>query len=349
MSGLSRRKYVALALAAPAFAGKRQLGSSPVISVQDFEQYPALLTPVQDFFVRNHFDVPALETATWVLPCGGSVKRQRTFSLADLKAFPRHEVTCVFECAGNGVGVGAVGCVHWAGVRLSDVLNACGIGGGSRFVRVTGADRGREPDAREVQYARSLAVEEAMRPDNLLALEMHGRPLGAEHGAPVRLVAPGRYGMDSVKWIERIEVLDGPDDSFFMANRFRRVSGGRVGEPVGRIAVKSNIVQPVADAVLRGDLPAAGGYAWAGADPVVRVEVRLDRGSWMPAELIWRPSELAWMPWRFPIRRLTPGAHTIEARAATRAGQVQPDDRDAGREDSYELNQVQRVHFFWRP
>src|SRR5215471_5906049 len=164
MFHLSRRKYLALALAAPAFGGKRQLGRRPVISVQAFEQYPKVLTPAEDFFVRNHFDVPTLDAAAWRLACGGRVKRQRTFTIDDLRAFPKREVTCVLECAGNGVGVGAVGCASWAGIRLSDVLEACGIAPEARFVRFTGADRGNEPDAPEMQYARSLSLEEALRP-----------------------------------------------------------------------------------------------------------------------------------------------------------------------------------------
>jgi DMSO/TMAO reductase YedYZ molybdopterin-dependent catalytic subunit len=344
----SRREWLGLALATPALAGKRQLGRSPVISVQDFEQYPALLTPAADFFVRNHFDIPAIDRGAWRLALSGHVKRATALSLPELQSFPKHEITCVTECAGNGVGVGAVGCARWSGVRLREVLEACGIDPAARFLRTTGADRGHEPDAPEVQYARSVSLEDALRPETILALEMHGRPLEAEHGAPARLVAAGRYGMDSVKWIERIDLLDKPDDSFFMARRFRRVVGGVAGDPVGKIAVKSIIVKPAQSAAIRG-AQMSGGYAWAGADRIVGVEVRIDDGVWIPAELIERAGDLAWVSWRAPMENLSAGTHTIEARAITVSGQVQPNMHDANREDEYELNQVQRVHFLWRP
>jgi len=349
MIHLSRREYLALALAAPALAGKRQLGRAPVISVQDFEQYPAILTPLADFFVRNHFEAPTIDPATWRLRVGGMVERERSFSLEELQAFPRGELTSVVECAGNGVGVGGVGCARWEGIPFGKFLRSCGVAQGARFVRVTGADRGREPDAPEVPYARTLALADALRPETLLALKMQGEPLRPEYGAPVRLVAAGRYGMDSVKWITLIELMDRPDDSFYMTNRYRRVRGGNVGEPVVRIAVKSIIVKPAGNAALRGDAVAAGGYAWAGADPIARVDIRVDGGSWAAAELLDSPEPLVWTPWRFQVHQLGPGIHALEARAVSKSGEAQPLRRDPGREDDYELNQVQRVRFLSRP
>ena len=338
----SRREILALGLAAPALAGTRQLGSSPLITAQDFEQYPSVLTPLDDFFVRNHFDTPSIDPVTWRLHAG-----ERSFSLAELEALPQRKVTSVVECAGNGVGVGAVGCAKWEGVPFGEILRASG-NKRMAFVRVTGADHGREPDAPELQYSRTLRIEDAMLPDTILALRMQGEPLRPLHGAPARLLVAGRYGMDSVKWIERIELLDDPGDSFYMTHRFRRVRGSVVGEPVGRIAVKSVIVKPVENSALRGDIT-AGGYAWAGADAITRVLVRVDATHWTPAELVIPPQPLAWVPWRFPIPRLRPGVHTIEARAFTKSGQAQPEQRDTGREDSYELNHVQRVQFQSRP
>jgi DMSO/TMAO reductase YedYZ molybdopterin-dependent catalytic subunit len=333
---------LALGLAVPGFAGTRQISGSPVITAQDFAQYPAILTALDDFFVRNHFDPPSIDPATWRLRAG-----ERLFSLKELEAFPQRTVTSVVECAGNGVGVGAVGCAKWEGVPFGEILRA---GGGKHapFVQVTGADSGREPDASEMKYSRTLSLEDATLPGTILALKMQGEPLRPSHGAPARLLVAGRYGMDSVKWIESIQLLDQPGDSFYMTHRFRRVRGSTVGEPVGRIAVKSVIVKPEDGSALRGDIT-AGGYAWAGPDPIAGVEIRVDRIGWRPAQLLQIPQSLGWVPWRIPIGQLRPGVHIIEARAFTKSGQVQPEQRDPGREDSYELNHVQRVQFQWRP
>jgi DMSO/TMAO reductase YedYZ molybdopterin-dependent catalytic subunit len=58
------------------------------------------------------------------------------------------------------------------------------------------------------QLARSMTLEEALNGDNLLCYEMNGVPLPAEHGFPLRLIAPGCYGVANVKWLTRIEVMD---------------------------------------------------------------------------------------------------------------------------------------------
>jgi DMSO/TMAO reductase YedYZ molybdopterin-dependent catalytic subunit len=333
---------LALGLAAPALAGTRQLSSTPSITAQDFAQFPSILTPLDDFFVRNHFDTPLIDRTTWRLRVG-----ERSFSLEELTAFHQREVTSVVECAGNGVGIGAVGCAKWEGVPFEEILRAAGSKNSS-FVRVTGRDRGSEPDAPELQYSRTLRWEDAINPGTILALKMQGERLRPAHGAPARLLVAGRYGMDSVKWIERIDLLDKPGDSFYMTQRFRRVSANTVGDPVGRIAVKSIIVKPEEGSALHGDIT-AGGYAWAGPAPIARVEIRMDGLPWRQAQLLHPPQSLSWVPWRFPIRQLRPGAHVIEARAFTKSGQAQPTQRDPGREDSYELNHVQRVQFQWRP
>lgn len=349
MIRLTRRKYLALVLGARAHAGKRQLGNAPVISVQDFEQYPSVLTPAVDFFVRNHFEVPNVDADAWRLHVSGVVRHERTFTIRELEGLPQVEVTSVLECAGNGVGVGAVGCTTWGGVALSDLLRACGVQPGAKFVSVMGADRGREPDSEEIRYARTSAIGDAPGRETLVALRMGGEALRREHGAPARIIAAGRYGMDSVKWIERIEVLANPEDSFYMQRRFRRMQGGLAREGVGPLRVKSVIARPTENAVLRSAIPTAGGFAWAGADRIARVDVRVDGEGWTAAKLLSVPARFGWAPWQLEMRGLRPGLHTVEARARTMSGQAQPERRDPLREDGYELNQVQKVSFSWRP
>jgi DMSO/TMAO reductase YedYZ molybdopterin-dependent catalytic subunit len=349
MNRLSRREYLALTLAANALAGKRQLGGSPTISVQDFEQYPALLTPASDLFVRNHFATPALDSGAWSLRIGGRLSGERTFSLAELRGQKQRAAASLLECAGNGVGVGAVGCGNWEGVPLGQVLRTCGIAPDVKYVRLTGADRGREADGPVVPYSRCLALDDAMRPETLVALSLNGVPLEPDHGYPARAIVPGRYGMDSVKWLERIDLLAAPDDSFYMTQRFRRVRSAVVGEPVGPIQVKSIIVKPAQNAALRGQALEVGGYAWAGVHAIQSVDIRVDGGPWTPAHLLSAAPPLAWVAWRFSARLEAPGVHTVESRATSRGGEVQPEQRDPARDDEYELNHVQRVGFFSRP
>ena len=112
------------------------------------------------------------------------------------------------ECAGNGRARleprpilqpwlnEAIGTARWTGAPLGELLAEIGIGDAVELV-FTGADHGIE-GGEELDYTRSLPVEEASRPSVLLAYEMNGRPLEPQHGYPLRLLVPGWYGMTSV-------------------------------------------------------------------------------------------------------------------------------------------------------
>lgn len=130
-------------------------------------------------------------------------------------------VPVTLECAGNGRALlepraisqpwlhEAIGTAEWTGTPLAGVLAHAGLEPGTRELVFTGWDRGRQGGV-EQAYQRSLPVEEAMRPDVLLAWAMNGQPLQPQHGAPLRLLVPGWYGMTSVKWLTSIEATDHP-------------------------------------------------------------------------------------------------------------------------------------------
>ena len=341
-----------LALAATAFrreaaAGKRVLGNTPEISVQDFAQYPAVTTPAADLFVRNHFPIPGAGKLREIR-VSGLVERTGDWPIGAARNGAR--VSAVLECAGNGVGVGAVGCIEWAGEALRAVIEHFGPASQARFVRFTGADRGSEPDsgAVEMAYTRVLPLEAAMRGPALLATAINGQPLAVEHGGPCRVVFPGRYGMDSVKWLTAIELLAEMPEDFYMARRFRRVRPDGPAEPVGEMLPKSVIVTPLTGALVRGGAVRAGGYAWGNLGGAGRVVVQLDARPWIEAQLS-PPASAAWRLWQAEFRAVRPGMHVIAARAFTGDGKEQPLVRDDQRVDEYELNQVHRVRFALRP
>lgn len=355
MSAISRRQWAGVtmsALAVPGLlrAGTRVLSREPLITAQDFAQYPAVITPTEDFFVRNHFSVPEIDASHWEMRVEGLVGSPAVFGLAKLRKANLAEITSVVECAGNGSGMGGVGCVWWRGVRLADILASCNIDPRARWVRMTGMDRGSEPDSNgEISYSRTISLERAKSPATLVALEMNGAPLTLAHGAPCRVLVAGHYGMDSVKWLQRIELIDQPDDNLFMARRFRRVLGESVGAPVSLMRVKSLVVTPAAEAVLRGVICEAGGYAWSGTGRISRVEVQLDAQPWRSVRLLQTPGGLAWVPWAARLESVRPGVHCIAVRAFTDAGEQQPVVRDPSRQDAYELNAYARVRFLIRP
>jgi DMSO/TMAO reductase YedYZ molybdopterin-dependent catalytic subunit len=347
----SRREWFQLLGSAPLLsAGSVTLSQSPKISVQDFEQYPRLLTPTEDFFVRNHFATPQTVSDPWRIRVSGAVTREAAFTIAELRERKQRTVTALLECAGNGVGVGAVGCAEWAGATLSDLLAGCGVASEARFVRLIGADRGTEPDAgrEDFAYSRVIPLRAAMSADALLALDMNGAPLPPDHGSPVRFLLPGSYGMNSVKWLREIELLQNPGDDFYVTHRFRRVANDKVLDPVNEIAVKSIIVQPKPNAAMRGSALSVGGYAWGG-EGIARVEVSVNEGGFRPAVLMGPSTRYAWRPWKFDTGPLRAGNHTVAARAFAVSGLTQPAARDPKRQDQYELNDYHRLRFMLRP
>ena len=257
MLRITRRRLAgfALSLLPPEFlrAGIKTLSRDPLITAQDFAQYPEALTPSGDFYVRNHFAEPAIETDRWRLRIQGAVERPQVLSLNDLTCRKQVEITAVLECAGNGNGMGGVGCAAWRGIRLSEIVEECNPGPAARWLRFNGLDRGSEPDSDGViSFSRTIPLEDALHSSTLLALAMNGAPLLPQHGFPCRALVTGNYGMDSVKWLDSIELRDRPDGSLYMARRFRRVTADTPGAPIASIRVKSEIVQPVQGAALRG-------------------------------------------------------------------------------------------------
>jgi sulfite oxidase len=298
------------------------------------------ITPVDQFFVRSHTYVPEVKESDWKLEIDGLVERRLTLTLADLKRFPRSELTGVLECAGNGRSFysppvagaqwhfGSVGNARWSGVRLRDVLQKAGLKPGASQLLLDGADvpLGTMPD-----FQRTVPVEKGLHEDTLLAWEMNGKPLTAQHGFPLRLIAPGWAGDSWVKWLQHIEVLDHEFEGFWMKTAYRHpkspvAPGTAVGPknmvPVTDLNVKSVIARP-------GDWAPPGlvmveGVAWSNAAPVTKVEVSVDSGnSWQPAKLTGRATRYGFRQWAWNWRA-EPGQHTLISRATNSAGRQQP-------------------------
>ncbi len=141
--------------------------------------------------------MPRFDPATWRLRVHGLVERPLTLSYDELRALPRTERVRDFHCVTGWT----VSNVHWAGVRLRDLLARVSPAGQAGGVELVSAER---------PYVDSLTMQQAHLPDVLLAYEMDGKPLSRAHGAPLRLVVPEMYGYKSVKWVESIEVVAQP-------------------------------------------------------------------------------------------------------------------------------------------
>src|SRR5215218_2686025 len=325
----------------------------------DWEQLDSWLTPNDEFFIVQHYGQPVLNERDWRLDIGGLVAHQRTLSLAELKARARREVVFTLECSGNtGLPffIGGIGNARWAGTPLAPVLRQAGVLKQGIEVVFWGEDRGTvtirdnsgvlgpgktgevAPDNSggldltiTEQFARSMSLADALSSDNLLCYEMNGGPLPREHGFPVRLIAPGWYGVANVKWLTRIEVRDGRFAGRFMARDYVTIREEQQdGQTVWTFTTVSHdrLKSAPAKVTRCQDRYSVMGAAWGA--PVTRVEVRIDDGPWRMARLerrgprTSRSRQFAWRFWTLDWGRPAPGEHRIKSRAFDVDGNVQP-------------------------
>jgi DMSO/TMAO reductase YedYZ molybdopterin-dependent catalytic subunit len=291
-------------------------------------------TPVEDFYVRDHFAAPArVESST--LRIEGEVEKPRDLAPTDLAGLSARKLGAVLECAGNRVGsTGLVSNGAWAGWQLKDILMMARPTAAASHLHLFGRDG----------YKRSVPLERALA-DGILATHLNSRPLTLQHGAPWRVVFPGWYGMDSVKWLERIVVAAvplPPEGGTYQQSR-QTPSGELDRQPLPRVQVKSVILDPRQGTVLRRGKVEIRGLAWTGAGKINSVEVSADAGStWQPAALD-SGADLEWVVWKASLELTQPGAVEIVARAKDAQGQVQPAARDSARLDGYTNNWYHRV------
>jgi sulfane dehydrogenase subunit SoxC len=301
------------------------------------------VTPVGLHYLLIHYDIPAVDPDSWRLAVGGLVETPLELTLDELRSRPSAEVVSTMECAGNGRAalsprpvsqpwlLEAVGTARWRGAPLRALLEEAGLADDALDIVFTGLDRGIEKGV-EQSYERALPVSVALGADVLLAYEMNGAPLLPQHGAPVRLLVPGWYGMTNVKWLASIDVLGEPFDGYQHSAAYRlRADENDEGTPVTRMEPRSLLVPPgIPDFNTRARTVPLGpcrldGRAWSGWAPVERVEVSADGGeTWADAELQVAESPWAWRGWTFAWTPGAPGEYVLCSRATDEAGNVQP-------------------------
>jgi len=298
------------------------------------------VTPAASVYVRTNFDVPRLDAREHRIRIDGAVQGPFDINVAELRELAQRTLMVTMECAGNDRlsmrpvprgepwQGGAISTANWSGVPLRALLDRAGVDTSAIEVLVEGADHGARPDAdKPVTFARSLPLADALSPDTLLALEMNGAPLAPEHGAPVRLVVPGWYGMASVKWVTRISVLTTAYAGYFQTRRYVYENGNGIA-PVTRMRVKSIIVAPDERSVHPAGTLSVWGWAWSGTGAITRVELSVGDNGWHDAQIERSTSPHAWSRWQIDVSLERPGRYVLRSRATDSSGATQPEASD---------------------
>jgi DMSO/TMAO reductase YedYZ molybdopterin-dependent catalytic subunit len=363
MAGWNRSAWPAETFNLPFAGGERDLTSAfpqkgemllqrtrPPLLETPFSVFDGgVFTPNDQFFVRWHLaDIPTkIDGAAFRLNVHGQVERTLSLSLTELRTqFEPVELAAVNQCSGNSRGFydprvagaqwgnGAMGNALWTGVRLRDILDRAGIKGSAVQARFNGLDAGVLPSTPD--FIKSLDIDHARDGEVMIAYAMNGQPLPLLNGFPLRLVVPGWYSTYWVKMLNDIEVLNHPDDNFWMSKAYlipdtpqANITLGQTGVkmvPINRMVPRSFVTN-----LTNGQNVAAGkpltvrGIAFGGDAGVRDVSVSSDGGdTWAATRLRRDHGKYSFRQWE---THLIPNAGPIvlKIKATNTAGVVQPD------------------------
>ncbi|SFN78293.1 Mo-co oxidoreductase dimerisation domain-containing protein [Bradyrhizobium sp. Rc3b] len=285
------------------------------------------ITPTRACIVLCHLGVlDAQAVEDWKLEIGGLVKTGLVLSLRELKSLPKRQFVSVHQCAGSPLApdkpTRRVCNVSWAGVRLGDLLGMAGVDETARFVWSHGADSGEFGGIECGHYLKDLPLSR-VGSDVLVAYEMNGAELIAENGFPLRLVVPGYYGTNSVKWLRKIELRSERAPSVFTTRWYNDLEADGSSRPVWGIAPQSIIVWPKPDSQLnRGGLVQVWGWAWGDAN-LMAVELSADEGATWQECRLERAAEWSWSKFVYDLF-VPEGCTGLLSRARSRSGELQP-------------------------
>ncbi len=304
------------------------------------------------FFVLQHNNQPEIDPNTYKLKLTGMVNKTMEIPLADLRKMGSKEMMLGYECSGNSPRAfeALSSCGRFTGVPLREVLNHAGVGDKAREVVFFGTDRGElEVVFRQntyklnQQFGRSITLENAMKPDPIIAYALNGEPLTVPQGAPARLIMPGWYGVANVKWLSEIHLQEDRYLGNYQARWYRSIVGrGGTGEDadintqwveseITRIHLKSAIAR----VKKMGNAHEIVGFVLNDGTPLKSVEVKIDNGPWQQAKLDPANSKYSWKLFSFRWEGATPGEHTLVSRATDADGNVQPTAEELKRKKTF--------------
>jgi hypothetical protein len=306
---ITRRKFLAGSGAAIALAGIPRVARAAA-SVKFGGP-----TPNEKFYITSYSSTPLVNVDSWHFTIKGLVENPQTFSNADIRKLPKIDQMLTLECISNPPDGSAISNAVWTGVRLRPLLEQARVKRGARFVAMRGADG----------YHTVLPVDELMREENFLPYLMNGVQLPPEHGYPLRIFIPGKYGMKQPKWLTELEFADHEIPGYWEVRGWsdtcwRKVNSGFFSPRVegGLMSIfdkKAKVTAPV-------DI-----YGWALAGPsgIKRVEVSTDDGvTWRDAQLVENSSPYVWTVWKYRFAPRASGDFMIRVRATDGDGVAQP-------------------------
>ena len=312
------------------------------------------ITPINIFYVRNHFWVPQLVEREHKLVIELDDGEEKEYTMSDLREnFKQHKITATLQCSGNrrshmtqssrptnGLqwSAGAIGNAEWVGPRLRDVLASAGFNvadppEGVQHAQFIGAEA----------YGVSIPLSKAIDPrgDVILAWQMNGKPITPDHGFPLRIIAPGYVAARSVKWVKRIVLSEGESTSQWQRKDYKCFGPNDTEKPNWDMApsIQETPVQSAITSMHREEGKGEEtkdvvieGYAFSGGGrQIIRVDVSTDDGrTWDQAKIDIDPvnngcKDWSWKRWKYTVPEKKMVGATVVVKAVDDAYNGQPE------------------------
>lgn len=267
------------------------------------------LTPLEQHYRIDINLIPrTIQEQDWRLQVRGLVEAPLDLTLDELRAQPPLHQFVTLSCISNEVGGDLIGTTRWTGVSLRHLLPRLRLRPEATHLRLRAADGFFEIVALDL-----IRADERV----MLAYAWDGVPLLPQHGFPLRIYIPDRYGMKQPKWITAIEAIGAWEPGYWVVRGWDREARMRATSVIDTVAVEA----ASADGTGRRLVP-IGGIAHAGARGISKVEVQVDGGPWQPARLRDPLAGTTWVIWRYDWP-FAPGAHVLAVRCTDGEGAAQ--------------------------
>ena len=274
-------------------------------------------TPVEDHYqVFLRTEPTFIDISNWALPIHGLVANPKELTIEQIRNdYPSRDQYVTLSCISGRIGTTLISTTWWTGAVMQKVLADVQPLPNAKYLVIKSADGFYETVALDL-----IASDERI----MLCYAWDGEPLPFDHGFPLRIWLPDRYGMKQPKWIIDIEVTDEYEEGYWVERGWDEVARVKATSVIDTVAVR--------DVIDRDGqrLVPVGGIAFAGARGISQVQVRVDEGPWQDAQLRSPLSETTWVIWRYDWPFVA-GDHTFEVRCAEADGTPQIEEEQGNR------------------
>jgi DMSO/TMAO reductase YedYZ molybdopterin-dependent catalytic subunit len=279
------------------------------------------LTPNDKFYrIDTDIIVPSIDANSWRLNIRGLIKDgPLLFNYDELKAMPSTSEYATLECISDKIDGDLISTAYWKGVSLKSILDKAQVLPEAIYIVFRCSDG----------YDVGIPLDRGLMDGTILAYEMNGVPLPAEHGFPVRAIVPGLYGMMNAKWITDIELVDRVYEGFWQrrgwANNAKYQTHSKIVFPGDALRNRfEELSATTTNAGTVGNKSPIAGLAFAGDRGISKVEVSTDGGnSWQTASIKDPLSSNSWVLWALDWIPQNKGKYNIVVRATDKAGSIQ--------------------------